>query len=1104
VRDLNGDALVSPRRHRASRRVPRAVLIIGAACLVVSAFAELPALASTTTTSTTTTTTTIPAKPAGVTALAPICPTREQTEGLPVEPCFPPNNGNESQSTTGDQEINGTVLKGPTVLAAKQCSGVPVATAGDIWCTPAFTLTLTVPSSLPVKEELGFTLSANDLPGTETVTTPGSTCTACTTKQLGNETGPQVLKDSPGGEPYWCANYYAKTPPSCKSWTVSSPLVIQGEAGHFSTMQVCAAGVQALYYTNGTYGNFTACIQVQIQYKKSKSSPSNALLVALAGQRGSAPDSVAVTMTLSNGGSSDISGLSFSDATGLENDGIILTKGNIGPTKSGLELTIGPNPALPTNLPANGPPIVVNYTYTATSTSDAVLVAKVSGTGHNGKIVKGKSALTIFVTNPPATEADYAKLVTSALLAEDSVTSEAENTEASTEADSLAKSLGLPAASPGQQAAAVSLGLPTQLGVLAGAPNKGAFSQWVGNYYTTLSGDLKGGAAYLGQTGAALASELVQNVTDPQARAAALGRLWDGIQALPATTQAALASQSDNLGYAGQALLSSMSPLGQANGLVDSATAGVTALKSLGTDVSYAANGFSTMVAADNASYNKDPTAFINAESKQYADATYDLIKTEIATVIGDGIGKGVASATKAGYSALAGNASTIDSTVAGAITSAPPAASTSTAALIQNASVATSQFQTLEAGTALTADQITALGGLTQGDQVGVQAALDYIKKTFNVDLELGVRTSEPLSVGIDGSPKLSFMKPKAVSAMDMMMGAPQEIAAYSAPGEAASSQTFQGGVTTVFEPKPIAPADLAAIGDVNPNFVTQYNARFAGQTKLWNEYQDANSTLRVLVKGSADSENGVTAIANVPGFPVPPPPGGAQPLIYLQQLDQPAFVAKFGLTTDEAQTLKASLTNSPGAVQVDYIARPNPDGSISFFDGLKNNIPYVSDLDLQFVQPANGAPWPSGLMSKIQLEFQNQLQKNLARLPDHGASGTAFDLPAANIAVADSFVLGTANPAFAPAVANNLAQRYASQSAIFSSNAARLTSLAGVEPDAAKAKALYTQAKLYRSTAATFSKVDAAYLLAKYPPGEKIIVIKLGDVRVGYGPST
>jgi len=100
---------------------------------------------------------------------------------------------------------------------------------------------------------------------------------------------------------------------------------------------------------------------------------------------------------------------------------------------------------------------------------------------------------------------------------------------------------------------------------------------------------------------------------------------------------------------------------------------------------------------------------------------------------------------------------------------------------------------------------------------------------------------------------------------------------------------------------------------------------------------------------------------------------------------------------------------------------------------------------------------------------------------------------------------VMQTANPAFAQQVADNLATRYASQAAIFSSNAAGLeakAALAFQAGDKAKATALFNQATIFRQTAAKFAKVDAAYLLAKYPPGEKIIVIKLGDVRVGYGP--
>jgi hypothetical protein len=1086
------------RPHRASPSARRLAVLVSTLCLAVTGLISLPAAGS----STTTTTTTVAKNQPGITPLAPICPTVSQTVGLPIEPCFPPNNGNESQSSTGDQEIDGTVLKGPKVLSAGKCSGTTyVATSGNYWCTSSFILTLSVPASGDVKQELGFQLNASGLQGTEAVTTPGHTCTSCTVKQVGNNTGQQILQDAgtTGGTTYWCANYLATSPPSCKSWTVSSPLYIQGSADHFSTMQVCVTGLQALLYTNGTYGNFTACIQIQIQYNGS-TKKSNALTVSLKGKRGKKPDTVSVTMTLDNTGSSEISGLNFTDPSGLENDGVLLTNGNIGPTQSGLTLTSGPTPSLPTTLPAKGPPVVIDYTYTSTGAGDAVLVADASGSDAGGNAVTNKAAITVYVKSPPATLAEYQKVVTSALLADDSLVSEAQNTMANAEANSLASGLKLTPASPGQQAGAVQLGLPTQMGVIVGAKDKSALSQWTTNYFSTLAGDLKGGASYLGQTGEALASQLLQTATDPQARAEAMGRLVDGIEALPGQTKKALASQSVNLGYLGQALAASLTPQGQDTWI----NAASSDLHSLQSNVTYAAKGFSTMVAADNASYAKDPTAFINAESKQYADATYGLIKTEVVTVLGDGVLKGVSSAAKAGYSALGPEASSIDKGLATSIDSTATPASNSTAALMENASVATSQFQTLPAGTTLAAEQATKLGGLTPGDQVGVQKALDYIKNKFGVDLELGVRTSEPLSVGIDGSPKLSFMKPKAVSAMDMMMGAPSEIAGYSAPGEAASSQAFHGGVTTVFKPVPISDADLATIGETNPDFVTQYQSRLASQTKLWNEWHDPNSTLRVLVQGSADSKGGVTAIANVPGYPVPAPPAGAQPLTYLQQLDDPAFVQQFGMTSDQAQTLKASLSNSPGAVQVKYLARTNPDGSVSFFDGLQNNVPYVSDLDLQYVQPANGAAWPAGKQSQIQLEFQNQLQQNLGRLPDHGASGTAFDLPAANIGVADGFVMSTANPQFAQAVANNLAARYASQSAIFSANAARLSSLAAVTSDPAEVKALLTLAQKYRNTAAAFSKVDAAYLLAKYPPGEKIIVIKAGDVRVGYGASS
>ena len=873
----------------------------------------------------------------------------------------------------------------------------------------------------------------------------------------------------------------------------SAPIyAVESRAPLTDTMALCGAG----HLQGG--GFFEDCMNVTL---KRSSALVGGLRVSLAGKKATAPNTITVAMTLTNTGSSDISGLRFTAPSGLENDGVLITKGNIGPTRSGLTLQT-PAPAPPSSLRANGSPVVLNYSYKVDSAGDAVLVANATGTDAGGHKLSAKQSLTVIVTNPPRTEADYDDLVTAVLLDADSIGAQGQNMIASTEADSLASGLKIGAASPGQQAGAVALGLPTQMGVLFGTVANSALGKWVGNYSATLAADLKGGVSYLGHTGSALASQLAATVTDPVARAAALGRLWDGIQSLPAKTRAALASQSANLGYFGDALVAATTPQGQTTALMDNAAAGASAIKSLQTNVAFAVSGFPAVVAADNAAYAHNPTAFINAESKQYADATYGLIKTEITTLLGDGIAKGIGAAAKAGIS-LATSSTKVDAAVAAAVDSSAPAASDSTAALIQNADAATSQFQALPAGTPLAANQVTQLGGLTPGDQVGFQKALDYIHNKFGVQLEVGARTSEPLSVGINGSPKLSFMKPKAVSSMDMMMGAPTEIPAYAAPGNPASGKVFNGGVTTVFNPVPLPPNDLAAIADVNPEFEAAYKSRLASQQKLWADYQDPNSTLRVLVQGSEDAKgSGVTAISSIPGHPVPAPPAGAQPLIYLEQLDQPGFQAKWNMTESQAQSLKTSLQNSPGAVRVDYIARPNSGGSISFFDGLANNAPFVSDLDLQYVQPANGAPWPPGLQTKIQTEFQIQLKQNLTRLPDHGASGSASDLPAANIQVADSFVLATSDPEVAKAVAANLARRYASQSAIFSSNAARLDALAAQTSDPVKAQELRAQAASYRKTAAQFATVDAAYLRAKYPPGEKIIVIKLGDVRVGYGP--
>jgi hypothetical protein len=140
--------------------------------------------------------------------------------------------------------------------------------------------------------------------------------------------------------------------------------------------------------------------------------------------------------------------------------------------------------------------VVIRYTYAATTSGDAVLVANATGTDPSGSPVTDKAAVTVDVTEAPATAADYRKLVTSVILDADSVTAQAQNAIANTEASGLATAIGLAGASPGQQAAAIQFGLPPQMGSLIGTVKSSDFSLWVGNYYTTLDADLSGGVTY--------------------------------------------------------------------------------------------------------------------------------------------------------------------------------------------------------------------------------------------------------------------------------------------------------------------------------------------------------------------------------------------------------------------------------------------------------------------------------------------------------------------------------------------------------------------------------------------------------------------------------
>ncbi len=198
---------------------------------------------------------------AAITPLAPICPTILQT-WVVGQRCFPQQNGNQSQSSTGNQEIDGAILTGPTLLTTGPCPQPHHGYPPGAWCTPTFTLSLSVLGSAGGKDLGGWTMLGQPLVGTTVVLpNPLHLCATCTTESLG------LAGKAVGYGAWWCLQ--AANPGwshGGKCGTKSDPMRISGTGNRYTTMAVCADGIDSLVKVSiADYKNsFTACIQVQL------------------------------------------------------------------------------------------------------------------------------------------------------------------------------------------------------------------------------------------------------------------------------------------------------------------------------------------------------------------------------------------------------------------------------------------------------------------------------------------------------------------------------------------------------------------------------------------------------------------------------------------------------------------------------------------------------------------------------------------------------------------------------------------------------------------------------------------------------------------------
>ena len=386
--------------------------------------------------------------------------------------------------------------------------------------------------------------------------------------------------------------------------------------------------------------------------------------------------------------------------------------------------------------------------------------------------------------------------------------------------------------------------------------------------------------------------------------------------------------------------------------------------------------------------------------------------------------------------------------------------------------------YQALPAGTVLDLATVTAKGGVLAEDARAIRGTLARANAKFGTEFELATRTSEPLSAGLDGIAKPEFVKPKAVSVLDQMMGA----------------DPARAGRVGLFDPVPLDPAVVSRLNDAHPGFALKYEERLKAQQKLWAEWKQPSSRLKVLTDaGEAYKDKGGITVLNArPGNTVP---NGLQ---YLEQLDEEAFLAANKIAPADVPKIRERvlLDSNIDTFKAAPVARVGPNGTV-FIDEALSGKPFLSDLDIQSIAPKNGK-WPPGVSrGQIETYFKSEMRK-LRRYPFHGWSDAAIDLPSDYYLAAVPFQLGNADPALALDAANRVASRLTFLEKAARAKAAKLLAAGDTKGYLKLTEPFDELAGLKEPSTGLYS---ARALLKKYPPGEKTINFTAGDIRVGYG---
>lgn len=792
------------------------------------------------------------------------------------------------------------------------------------------------------------------------------------------------------------------------------------------------------------------------------------LNIALDGRVIEIGKSFTVKMTITNPTDDAIDGIAWTGDHGI----VVESGDNPAAAQPNVSYVSGPDAPLPASLEA-GASVSVSYVFNAPTVGASVFTMTASGTARStGEAVTSKQAMTMLaVAN--WTEQVRDRVAVQGLVQILDAIVEGRADLSTSGMNQVIGALGFAPPSPNALAATAQAGIsdPSLQRLVGAAATSDANEPGL---VRSVSDDWVEGFAegmdHFGTAGGQTLANVVGALEDPMQRQAIAEGIWNATKALPADTLR-------DAGYLGEAIAAAPT----VDGLNTIAASAASTRDDVTTAMRETADGVGPLVDDYRRQLQTDPVKARHDLVKFSGGLAWTASEAGMTTAVGEAgtaaalkVAAPVAKTTLGVFSS--GGRLVTEEAIAGTALAAEDAAEAMVMRQQQAARVM-DNYQALPAGTVLDAAQVTGKGGIIAEDASGLQRTIRDANAKFGTEFTVAVRTSEPLSAGLDGLAKPEFIKPKAVSVLDQMLGA----------------DPSRAGKVAIFNPTPLSDAAIAGLEEANPGFAAKYYERLAAQQKNWADWNKPGNQLRLLTDAGAKyaDQGGITVLLARPGNPVP------HGLSYLEQLGEADFLAAKGIDPADVPAIRNEILSSNVATyKAAPVAVEGPNGMV-FIDDAVAGKPYLSDMDIQAVTPKDGVYPPGVSRGAVTTYFKAELQK-LKRFPFHGWSDAAFDLPSDYYTAAIPFQLGNANPAMAFNAANRVAGRLQLLENLARAKAAALKTAGN---DAAAAKILQRLADLDKYRDPATGLYSARKLLEAFPPGEKTINFTAGDVRVGYG---